>query len=188
MTEEEKKLFRKAYWKLNFIVFGLVCIFGSLIYTTFFFEENNNEYITELNASLEGAIIKDSTYSINEENNYWYEDHSDVEEDSVLITWYNPCESQCDSDPLITADMSKIDLEKLNSRNIRWIAVSRDLLDKYSMGDTVIIDSPNSRINGEWVIHDKMNKRFTKRIDLLVSKEDNYYNLKMPKKATIKKV
>ena len=95
--------------------------------------------------------------------------------------------SQCDADPLITADMSKINLDKLKNREIRWIAVSRDLLKKYNMGDTVIIESPNEKVNGEWVIHDKMNKRFEKRIDLLVSSEDNYYNLRMPKEATIRK-
>lgn len=185
MTKEEKKMLRRAYWKLNFIVFGLICIIGSLIYTAFFFEENSDGIITDLNASL--AESEETTDNF-DENNYWYEDYSDPEADSVLITWYNPCESQCDSDPLVTADMSKIDIDKLNNRDIRWIAVSRDLLEKYSMGDTVIIESPNPRINGEWVIHDKMNKRFTKRIDLLVAERDEYYDLKMPKKATIKKV
>lgn len=120
---------------------------------------------------------------------YWTEENSfEEDKDTVLLTWYNPIEAQCDPDPLITADNSKINLEKLKNREIRWIAVSRDLLDKYSMGDTVIIDSPNDKINGEWVIHDKMNKRFTKRIDLLVSEDEKYYGLRMPKTATIKKV
>lgn len=185
MTKEEKKMLRRAYWKLNFIVFGLICVIGSLIYTEFYFEENNEGIITDLDAFLaETEVIENSS---NDET-YWFEDQPDPEADSVLITWYNPCESQCDSDPLITADMSKIDIKKLNNRDIRWIAVSRDLLEKYSMGDTVIIESPNPRVNGKWVIHDKMNKRFEKRIDLLVADKDNYYNLKMPKKATIKKV
>ena len=178
-------MLRKAYWKLNFIVFSLICVIGSLIYTTFFFEEKSNGIITDLNAFL--AEYEEVTNNF-DENNYWYVDYPDPDVDSVLITWYNPCESQCDSDPLVTADMSRIDIKKLNNRDIRWIAVSRDLLKKYSMGDTIIIESPNPRINGEWVIHDKMNKRFTKRIDLLVAKDDDYYNLKMPKKATIKKV
>ncbi len=185
MTKEEKKMLRRAYWKLNFIVFGLICVIGSLIYTAFFFEERSDGVITDLNAFLAES---EETTDNSDENNYWYVNHPDPEADSVLITWYNPCESQCDSDPFITADMSKIDIKKLNNRDIRWIAVSRDLLEKYSMGDTIIIESPNSKINGEWVIHDKMNKRFEKRIDLLVSEKDDYYNLKMPKKATIKKV
>ena len=84
--------------------------------------------------------------------------------------------------------MSEIILDELENREIRWIAVSRDLLDKYSMGDTVIIESSNPRVNGEWVIHDKMNKRFTNRIDLLVAENDEYYNLRMPKNVTIRKV
>ncbi len=124
-----------------------------------------------------------------EEQDYWFSPDPEDLGDQVLITWYNPCVSQCDSDPLITADMSKIDLKKLSRRDIRWIAVSRDLLNRgYSMGDTIIIDSPNPRINGEWVIHDKMNKRFTNRIDLLISAGDEYYQLKNPKMGTIKKI
>lgn len=177
MTKEEKRLLRKAYWKLNLTIFGLICIMGSLFYTAFFFKRSEGDNDSKLDLA---------NNSIN--SDYWYTDHPDPDEDSVLITWYNPCESQCDSDPFITADMSKIDINKLNNRDIRWIAVSRDLLEKYSMGDTVLINSPNPKVNGEWVIHDKMNKRFTNRIDLLVSSEDDYYNLKMPKKATIRKV
>ena len=177
MTKEEKRLLRKAYWKLNLTIFGLICIMGSLFYTAFFFKSSEEDNDSKLDLA-DNSIKSD----------YWYTDHPDPDEDSVLITWYNPCESQCDSDPFITADMSKIDINKLNNRDIRWIAVSRDLLGKYSMGDTVLINSPNPKVNGEWVIHDKMNKRFTNRIDLLVSSEDDYYNLKMPKKATIRKV
>ena len=52
MTKEEKKMLRRAYWKLNFIVFGLICIIGSLIYTAFFFEKNSDGIITDLNAFL----------------------------------------------------------------------------------------------------------------------------------------
>lgn len=92
----------------------------------------------------------------------------------VTITKYNPVESQCDSDPTITADNSKIDLNLLNSYKIRWMAVSRDLLDILSMGDTVSVVSPNQRINGNWVVHDVMNKRYSNRIDLLVPENDNY--------------
>lgn len=178
MEKEIKKKLRVAYLKLIATGIILIGIMGSLVYTAYYFpgEDHNTE------ASCK--IMKASEEELSE----WYMDSPDEIKDTVLITWYNPCESQCDSDPLVTADMSVIDLEELKNRDIRWIAVSRDLLETYSMGDTVIIDSPNQKVNGEWVIHDVMNKRFTKRIDLLVSEDDTHYELRMPKMATIKKV
>ena len=179
LTKKEKKQLKIAITKLSIMAFCLTIIFASLIYTAFFFDDED--------AIRRGIDITEQLAQY-EEDTYdsWYKEPEI--KDTVLLTWYNPVSSQCDADPLITADMSKINLEKLKNREIKWIAVSRDLLEKYSMGDTVIIESANPRINGEWVIHDKMNKRYTNRIDLLVSKEDNYYNLKLPKKATIKKV
>lgn len=92
----------------------------------------------------------------------------------VLATKYNPVPEQCDEDPLITADNSLINLDKLNNHDLRWIAVSRDLLDIFNYGDTVVIDSENHRLNGEWIVHDTMNKRFSNRIDFLVPLNDRY--------------
>lgn len=92
----------------------------------------------------------------------------------VTITKYNPVRSQCDSDPTITADNSHIDLDLLNSYELRWLAVSRDLLNELSMGDTIEVVSSNQLINGNWVVHDVMHKRFSNRIDLLVPVDDNY--------------
>lgn len=180
MEKEIKKKLRVAYLKLMATGIILIGIVGSLVYSVYYFPP-------------EGRHNTESSYceiaKIGKDELTWYMDFPEEDiKDTVLITWYNPSEDQCDSDPLITADMSVIDLEELKNRNIRWIAVSRDLLKTYSLGDTVTIDSPNQRVNGEWVIHDVMNKRFTKRIDLLVSEDDTYYGLKMPKVATIKKV
>lgn len=88
----------------------------------------------------------------------------------VTVTRYNPVESQCNSQPLITADMSKISLSKLKRGEIRWIAVSRDLRKIYKYGDVVEIKAKNGdddSINGLYEVHDTMNKRFTDRIDIL---------------------
>lgn len=88
----------------------------------------------------------------------------------VTATRYNPVESQCNSQPLITADMSKISLSKLKRGKIRWIAVSRDLRKIYKYGDVVEIkakDGDDKSINGLYEVHDTMNKRFTDRIDIL---------------------
>jgi len=87
----------------------------------------------------------------------------------VTVTQYNPVVSQCDEDPLVTADNSKIDLEKLRRGKIRWVAVSRDLLDRYNYGNVIelTVVKGNRRINGRYIVHDTMNPRFTNRVDIL---------------------
>lgn len=94
---------------------------------------------------------------------------------TLTVTTYNPERCQTDSDPLITADNSKIHLGKLNSGRLKWIAVSRDLLEKglLDFGDRVIIDSEISEINGIYEVHDLMNSRFKNRIDILRSKKES---------------
>ena len=42
------------------------------------------------------------------------------------------------------------------------------------MGDVVEIKCDNEKLNGEWEIHDLMNKRFSNRIDFLVPLNDKY--------------
>lgn len=90
----------------------------------------------------------------------------------VIGTLYNPVAGQCDSSPLITADNSKINLNKLAKEEIRWVALSRDLLARwggpYNYGDTLRVHHPNKKIRGLWVVHDTMNRRYRKRIDFLV--------------------
>lgn len=85
----------------------------------------------------------------------------------VTITKYNPEREQCDEDFLITADNSKIDLEKLNSGKLRWIAVSRDLRKHFPYGSKVIIHSDDPELRGIWEVHDTMNEKWSSRIDLL---------------------
>jgi len=91
----------------------------------------------------------------------------------VTGTYYNAVEGQCDASPLITADNSKIDLVKLKNREIRWVALSRDLLKRwggpFDYGDTITIEHKNKNLVGKWVVHDSMNARFTKRMDFLVA-------------------
>ena len=83
----------------------------------------------------------------------------------VKVTCYQPVESQCDSDPLITADGSKIDLHKLKKGNVKWCAISRDLLWLFPK------DKPK-RIHiegyGIYEVRDVMNKRFNHRVDILI--------------------
>ena len=96
-----------------------------------------------------------------------------LELSGITGTYYNPVPEQCDASPLITADGSKIDLDKLKNREIRWVALSRDLLKRWGgpldHGDTITITHKNPAINGKWVVHDCMNRRFKKRMDFLVA-------------------
>ena len=52
----------------------------------------------------------------------------------------------------------------------RIIAVSRDLEAKGFKMNTVVVVSNAGKMNGLWVIRDRMNKRWTNRIDFLVDK------------------
>lgn len=88
----------------------------------------------------------------------------------VSCTVYNPVKSQCWGDPLITADGSKISISSLEKGEIRWIAVSRDLLrvHGFKLGDKVRLRCETEPgINGVWEIHDTMAPRWKKKIDLL---------------------
>lgn len=103
----------------------------------------------------------------------------------LLATKYNPVKEQCDNDPLITADLSVIDLNKLNRHELRWVAVSRDMLDYFNYGDTIHIECENENLNGQWVIHDTMNPRWNNRIDFLVPFDDKY-EFNKPIKVTVR--
>lgn len=132
-------------------------------------------------------LIPGFTGEANNEITYEINFVTKVTKHEVLATKYNPVPGQCDSDPLVTADNSKIDLTLLENYELRWIAISRDLKEHYNFGDTVYVDCDNPKLCGHWVIHDVMNKRFTKRIDFLCPVDDNY-EFNKPTKVTINKV
>jgi hypothetical protein len=106
-------------------------------------------------------------------------------------TTYNAEINQCDSEPLITADGSRIDLNKLSKCELRWCALSRDLIwDEerqklheydttifrgfFSFGDTIVVESiSNPQINGKWVLRDCMAKRYKRSIDFLFDAKNN---------------
>jgi hypothetical protein len=92
----------------------------------------------------------------------------------VIGTYYHADVGQTDARPLETADGHIIDRSKLRSGKLRWIALSRDLIDRhgghFSYGDRVYVYHPDKRIRGWWVLHDTMNKRFKNRIDFLIDK------------------
>jgi 3D (Asp-Asp-Asp) domain-containing protein len=87
----------------------------------------------------------------------------------VTASCYRAEIGQCDSTPLITADGSIIDTNRVDK--LRWIAISRDLNLHYKMGEKVYISGVGKGYDGIWTIRDRMNKRFKKKIDFLISKE-----------------
>lgn len=106
------------------------------------------------------------------------------------LTVYNPSQAQCDQTPLITASNSRINTDELKKQNIRWMALSRDLLKRWKgsfhYGDTVLVTAGDPQIDGLWVIKDTMNKRYKKRGDLLF--DTDVRNLGKWKSVAVSKV
>lgn len=85
----------------------------------------------------------------------------------VTATVYNAVPEQCNDDPEHTAFMFKLDLT--NPYKHRIIAVSRDLLKKFPGRSKVRITGTS--YDGIYTVLDKMNKRYTKRIDILINED-----------------
>jgi len=101
-------------------------------------------------------------------------------------TTYQPTEAQCDSNPLTTADGSKINPDYYQ----KWVALSRDLLKRwggqFDYGDTLeIYSEKNPNLNGEWVVHDCMAPSYKMSIDFLLEPEKNYPKLGVGKDVKI---
>ena len=100
----------------------------------------------------------------------------------VTASCYRANINECDSTPLITADGSKIDINRID--RLRWIAISRDLEEIYKMGDSIVVEGVGKGYDGLWVIKDRMNKRFKNKIDFLISNEKQaglFKNVKISK-------
>ncbi|WP_018478579.1 RlpA-like double-psi beta-barrel domain-containing protein [Pontibacter roseus] len=94
---------------------------------------------------------------------------------TVSATVYFPERSQTDSDPLTTADGSKINPR--NPKKHRWIALSRDMLSRWGgeiqYGDSIWVRGISDELDGMYIVRDTMNRRFRNRIDILVGRNDN---------------
>ena len=93
---------------------------------------------------------------------------------SVTLTTYTTSAKETDSTPNITASGFKIDT--LNPMKHRIIAVSRDLKKKWKFGTKVRITGAG-KYNGTYYVRDVMNKRYKKRIDILIGK--NHKQIKL---------
>ncbi|MDX1496661.1 MAG: hypothetical protein R3352_03835, partial [Salinisphaeraceae bacterium] len=97
----------------------------------------------------------------------------------LVATAYNSVEAQTDSTPDIAAWGDKL------KPGMRAIAVSRDLLDMgLTRGSRVWISGLGSGLEGEYVVLDKMNKRWKKRIDVYMG-EDVRAALKFGKRDVV---
>jgi len=94
---------------------------------------------------------------------------------SVTLTTYTTSAKETDSTPNITASGFKIDT--LNPMKHRIIAVSRDLKKKWKFGTKVRITGAG-KYNGTYYVRDVMNKRYKKRIDILIGKNHKQIKLK----------
>ena len=88
----------------------------------------------------------------------------------VTLTYYQPVKEQCNEQPLITSDGSKISLNLLKRGRIKWCAISRDLLWMFPKGKPkrVYIEG-----FGVYEVRDVMNKRYNHCIDILIHPKDS---------------
>ena len=89
--------------------------------------------------------------------------------EKTFFTSYNPEKGQTDASPCIGA--SGRDQCVLAKQGIRIIALSQDMVGraewkKYHYGETVRLYSDNPQCEGEFLVLDTMNKRYTNRGDL----------------------
>jgi len=97
---------------------------------------------------------------------------------TVTATVYHAVVEQCNEDPGHTASMFKLDLD--NPYKHRIIAVSRDLRAKYPYGTKVKVTGTD--YDGIYYVEDTMNKRYSKRIDILINQDmpiGKWHNVKI---------
>ena len=87
----------------------------------------------------------------------------------VKVSMYTTSVGQTDSDPLMTASGYK--LSATNPKAHRIIAVSRDLKQLLGFGTRVLVEGIG-KWSGVYTIRDVMNKRFTRKIDILINPTD----------------
>jgi 3D (Asp-Asp-Asp) domain-containing protein len=84
----------------------------------------------------------------------------------VTLTIYSTNSGETDATPYLTASGFKIDPNNPGKHKI--IAISRDLKQKWKFNTRVRIINAG-RYNGIYTVKDLMNKRYKKRIDILVN-------------------
>ena len=116
----------------------------------------NSRIIAELHKSVE--VLDQQVDEVLEQAKHSVENARFI---PVVITAYNPVSNQADSTPEITASNKRV--------KAGMIALSRDLEEEFGFefGDTVIIEG-----FGSFNFEDRMNKRWTKRVDIFMFCEE----------------
>ena len=91
----------------------------------------------------------------------------------VTLTTYKAVVGETDDTPNITASGFKI----TNPKKHRIIAVSKDLKRKWGWGTKVRVVGAG-KYDGTYRVQDLMNKRYRKRIDILIGNKDKQTKLK----------
>ena len=91
----------------------------------------------------------------------------------VTLTTYKAVVGETDDTPNITASGFKI----TNPKKHRIIAVSKDLKRKWGWGTKVRVVGAG-KLSGTYYVRDLMNKRYRKRIDILIGNKDKQTKLK----------
>lgn len=97
---------------------------------------------------------------------------------NVKVTTYTVSEAETDEEPTITA--SGFEVDSLNPKKHRIIAVSQDLKKKFRFGQKVKVTGIGKH-SGVYVIRDVMNKRWKKKIDILINPDDKPFSFKRAK-------
>ncbi len=94
----------------------------------------------------------------------------------VTATAYSAVPGQTDDEPFVTADNSTIPPD-YDSR-IHWLALSHDLLRRwggpFDYGDTVRVSGISAALDGDYVVHDTMNRRHHHCLDVLTHPRERY--------------
>lgn len=83
----------------------------------------------------------------------------------VRLTYYHPVRSQCDANPTVTSDGSRIDMNKLKAGRLRWCAVSRDLLPLFPKNRPRRVHIEG---HGVYEVRDVTSPRLKKTVDILL--------------------
>jgi len=91
---------------------------------------------------------------------------------TMSVTGYHPVKEQTDSTPDITADGTKIEIDRAGE--YRYVAMSRDMLNvwggKVHFGDYILINgTPDGEYDGIYQVRDTMNARHKEWIDILLT-------------------
>ena len=141
--------------------------------------------------ALIGAIVYEKP--LDKKANIYPEVNEENAPDTINLirgTTYYVDSSQCSGSPYRTADGSWININKLYSNDLKWVALSRDLIQcekrskifkdtshwrgMFKFGDTINIHSElDPQINGKWVVHDCMAPKYKLSIDFLVHPANN---------------